>query len=250
MKRAIAIILLVLTADQWLKVWVKLNMLYGSEIPLIGDWCRLRFIENPGMAFGLAWGGETGKLLLTLFRIVAVIGIAWYLRKLVLQKRHRGLIACMALIFAGAMGNIIDSAFYGLIWDKGTVLDPLSGAPVEYIGAAALSTPGYASFLHGSVVDMFYFPIIQDARWPDWVPWLGGRYFTFFSAIFNIADASITIGVACLILFQKRFYAVPKDGFPFATTAPAGPADEVNTSAATEAANGTATDQAVDPAQR
>ena len=246
MKRAIAIILLVLTADQWLKVWVKLNMSYGSEIQLIGDWCRLRFIENPGMAFGLAWGGETGKLLLTLFRIVAVLGIAWYLRKLVRGQRHPGLILCMALIFAGAMGNIIDSAFYGLLWDKGTVLDPISGSPVEYIGAATLSTPGYASFLHGSVVDMFYFPIIQDARWPEWLPLIGGRSFTFFSAIFNIADASITLGVACLILFQKRFYSVHEGQYPFATMAPAKPAPQEAMNPSVGSANGPVGDQASD----
>ncbi|MBP6573759.1 MAG: lipoprotein signal peptidase [Flavobacteriales bacterium] len=249
MKRAIIIILLVLTADQWLKFWVKLNMSYGEVIPLIGDWCKLRFIENPGMAFGLAWGGETGKLLLTLFRIVAVIGIAWYLNKLVSQKRHRGLIACMALIFAGAMGNIIDSAFYGLIWNMGTVLSPTGGGSIEYVGMAQLTYSGYASFLHGSVVDMFYFPLIEDARYPDWFPFVGGRSFTFFSAIFNIADASITVGVACLIFFQKRFYAVPEGQFPYATTAPARPASEETPRTSMDSAGGVV-DQSVDPAQR
>lgn len=202
MKRALAVILTILVADQWLKVWVKLTMGYGSEMPLIGDWCKLRFIENYGMAFGLSWGGDTGKLFLTLFRIVAVIGIAWYLRVLVREKRHQGLILCMALIFAGALGNIIDSAFYGLIWDMGTTLNN----PQGYHGVAQLSTHGYAPFLRGSVVDMFYFPIIENARWPEWVPFVGGTTFTFFSAIFNIADASISVGVICLILFQRRFY--------------------------------------------
>lgn len=205
MKRALAVIFTILVADQWLKVWVKLTMSYGTEMALIGDWCKLRFIENPGMAFGLAWGGETGKLLLTLFRIVAVIGIAWYLRTLVREQRHKGLILCMALIFAGAMGNIIDSTFYGLIWNEGATLMP-SGDVKEYRGVAQLSTEGYAPFLHGSVVDMFYFPIIENAQWPAWVPFVGSKTFTFFSAIFNIADAAISVGVICLILFQRRFY--------------------------------------------
>ena len=160
------------------------------------NWFRLYFIENEGMAWGWKFGGEWGKMILTLFRLVAVIFGTWYLGRVVKQGYHRGFIICAALIYAGALGNLIDSMFYGMIFshsDYSTV-------------ATMFPSKGYAGFLHGRVVDMLYFPIIEDKTLPDWVPFWGGEKFTFFSPIFNIADASISIGVITLLLFQKRIF--------------------------------------------
>ena len=193
MKRALAIILLVLVADQVLKVWVKLTFFYDSAIPLFGDWAYLHFIENRGMAFGMEFGGEWGKLLLSLFRIIAVAGIGYALVRMT-RTGARGIqIASVALIFSGALGNIIDSTFYGLIFSASSpfqkaVLFPADG--------------GYAPFLHGAVVDMFYFPL-WEGRFPEWLPVWGGEHFLFFRPVFNIADAAITSGVVLFILVQR-----------------------------------------------
>lgn len=192
----------VLLLDQVSKVIVKTTMTLGQSIPVFGDWFILHFTENYGMAFGLEFSGEYGKLILSLFRIVAVIFIGWYIARLIKQNAHTGLIACVSLIMAGAIGNIIDSSFYGLIFSE------------SYFNKAAVFMPeggGYGSFLHGKVVDMLYFPVIQG-YFPEWVPWLGGDHFIFFRPVFNLADTSITIGVFVLILFQKRFFRkVPPD---------------------------------------
>lgn len=157
------------------------------------------------MAFGLEFGGETGKLILSLFRVAAAVGIAWYIRKLVKEKQHQGLIFAVALIFAGAVGNIIDSAFYGLIFDKGSVWN--GHFYEQYLGLAELTSfgNGYASLFQGNVVDMLYFPLIEG-HFPSWFPFWGGQEFTFFRPVFNIADASITMGVVYIILNQKRFF--------------------------------------------
>ena len=167
------------------------------------DWARLYFIENEGMAWGWKWGGEWGKMLLTLFRLAAVIFGSWYLVRIVKQEYSKGFIICAALIYAGALGNLIDSMFYGLIFE----------ASVPGVTAAAKIFPahGYASFLHGKVVDMLYFPIIRDAHFPKWVPVWGGEDFEFFRPIFNLADAAISTGVITLLLFQKRFIKHPAD---------------------------------------
>jgi signal peptidase II len=190
----------VLFLDQALKIWIKTNMYLGEEFTVLGNWFRIHFTENNGMAFGLELGGSAGKLFLSVFRILAVIGIGWYLVYLVRHKAHGGLIACFSLIFAGAIGNIIDSAFYGMIFNdsmhqKATLFPPEGG---------------YAGFLHGRVVDMFYFPLI-DTRLPDWLPVWGGDDFQFFRPVFNIADSSITVGVIFLIIFQKRFYPAKEE---------------------------------------
>ena len=193
MKRALAIILLVLVADQVLKVWVKLTFFYDSAIPLFGDWAYLHFIENRGMAFGMEFGGEWGKLLLSLFRIIAVAGIGYALVRMT-RTGARGIqIASVALIFSGALGNIIDSTFYGLIFSASSPFEKAILFPAE---------GGYASFLHGAVVDMFYFPL-WEGRLPEWLPVWGGEHFLFFRPVFNIADAAITSGVVLFILVQR-----------------------------------------------
>jgi signal peptidase II len=197
LKKAALIVILVLIADQVLKIWIKTHMTIGQEIPVLGNWFILHFTENEGMAFGMTFGGRTGKLLLSIFRIIAVIFIGYYIYRLRQKSPHPGLIVSFALIMAGALGNIIDSAFYGLIFNMSS-----------YHTVATLFPPdgGYNSFLHGKVVDMLYFPVI-DTVMPAWVPIWGGETFQFFRPVFNIADSSITTGVFLLLIFQKKFFA-------------------------------------------
>ena len=154
------------------------------------------FNENPRAAFGMQLGGTWGKLLLSLIRIAAIVLIAWYLHRLVKKSAPTGVLVGGALILAGAIGNMIDSAFYGLIFSEST---PYAAATLFPEGG------GYAPFLHGKVVDMLYFPII-NSTWPDWMPLIGGREFTFFSPVFNIADSYITVAVFYIILFQRKFF--------------------------------------------
>ena len=156
-------------------------------------WAQLYFIENEGMAWGWKWGGEWGKMLLTLFRLAAVIFGTWYIGRIVKQQYSRGFIICASLIYAGALGNLIDSMFYGMIFESSE-----NGNVAEMF-----NWNGYAGFLHGHVVDMLYFPMIEST-YPSWMPFVGGDRFEFFSPIFNIADASISIGVITLLIFQKR----------------------------------------------
>jgi len=198
------LIVLILLADQGLKLWIKTNYPTGEVLRVFGsNWFRLHFIENSGMAWGWQFGNDTGKMILTLFRLIAVIGGTWYLRKLIKEQYSNGFLICAALIYAGAAGNLIDSMFYGMIFDKGLHYSPIMNDYVGYVGVAEVSGNGYSSFLHGSVVDMLYFPIF-NGTFPDWLPLVGGEPFEFFSPIFNIADASISIGVIVLLLFQKR----------------------------------------------
>ena len=170
-------------------------MSLGEEIILIHNWARLHFIQNDGMAFGLELGGKAGKLVLSLFRIAAVIFLGFLLRSFIRQKATNGLLISFSLILAGAMGNILDSAFYGLIFN-----DPLHGV-------ATLFPPegGYAGFLFGKVVDMFYFPMLNTTL-PEWLPLWGGNDFQFFRPVFNLADSYITVGVACILLFYRKYF--------------------------------------------
>ena len=190
------IVVLVLLADQILKIWIKTTMAIGDEFPVIGKWFYIHFVENNGMAFGFEFGGEYGKMFLSLFRVVAVIWIGYYILKLAKKDIPMGFIACTALIFAGAIGNIIDSAFYGLIFS-------------DSYGQVATLFPeggGYATFLHGRVVDMFYFPLISGI-YPDWLPFIGGSDFQFFRPVFNIADSSISVGIFSIILFYRKEFS-------------------------------------------
>lgn len=190
------IILLVLAADQLLKVWIKTNMYLGQEFWVFGKkWFRIHFTENEGMAFGLTLGGDYGKIALSLFRIIAVLFIGIYLFHLLKKNTPKGLVASIALIFAGAMGNIIDSVFYGVFFSDSSIKE----ATLFPDGG------GYSSWFHGRVVDMLYFPFYQGYL-PSWIPFWGDTYFIFFRPVFNIADVAITVGVFMIILFQKRYF--------------------------------------------
>ena len=195
-KKSALIVILILIVDQVSKIIIKTNMLLYEDIHVLGDWFLIKFIENDGMAFGLDLPGDNGKVILTIFRLIAAIAIIFYIRYLIKHKEHTGLIICVSLVLAGALGNIIDSAFYGMIFTESTQFSTATMFP---------ENGGYASFLHGHVVDMFYFPIIQGT-WPEWVPWKGGDSFEFFRPVFNVADSAISIGVITILIFQKRFF--------------------------------------------
>ncbi|MDD4588947.1 MAG: lipoprotein signal peptidase [Parabacteroides sp.] len=186
---AASIVVLLLILDQALKIWIKTHLMLHESIE-ITPWFYLYFTENPGMAFGIE---VIGKLFLSVFRIIAVIFIGYYLFKLVKQNYSFGFIACISLIFAGAIGNIIDSIFYGVIFNDS----------VGHLATFMPDSGGYAGWLHGKVVDMFYFPLIQTVL-PEWVPFWGGEEFVFFRPIFNLADSSICVGVFLLLIFYRQ----------------------------------------------
>jgi len=177
-------------------------MEYGEEFRILGlDWALIHFVENNGMAFGLSLGGEYGKLVLSIFRIIAVGFLVYYLNFLLNGGAKRGILISFSLILAGAIGNIIDSAVYGMIFSESTY----HGGLAEIFPEAG----GYSSFLHGKVVDMFYFPIINGFL-PDWLPLWGGKHILFFQPVFNVADASISLGVINMLLFNRTFFANQK----------------------------------------
>lgn len=188
----LVIICFVLLIDQAVKLYIKTNFYLGEEVHVLGDWFRIHFTENYGMAFGLEFGGKSGKILLTVFRIIAVGFIGWYIMDLNKKEAHKWYIASWALILAGALGNILDSVFYGVAF-------------------------GYDTWFHGRVVDMFYFPIIQTTipeNWPFWA----GEDFEFFRPVFNVADASISIGFVIILLGQRKFFKTEKTADPVPTT--------------------------------
>jgi signal peptidase II len=203
------LITLVLVVDQWSKFYIKTHFEYNEDVLMFGQsWARLHFVENEGMAFGITFDWAYGKLLLSLFRILMVAGLFWYLRELLRTNAPTGYLVSIALITAGAVGNIIDSAFYGLIFTE----SPYHGGLAQLVPLGQ----GYAPFLHGKVVDMFYFPMTY-INVPAWVP-----------GIFNVADAAISVGVFSILLFQRRFFRESLlDDNP--------PAPQAQTSVATEA---------------
>ncbi len=180
------IALAVILIDQTSKLLVYNYMYLHEEVNVIGEWFKLHYLLNPGMAFGLRWNNEFGKFALTIFRIGAMIGIGYYLYQMTLKKAHPGFLVSLALILGGAVGNVIDSTFYGVV-----------------LGNQLMES--YTPWFHGQVIDMLFFPIF-DFTWPQWMPMVGGEYFLFFSPVFNIADSSIFIGVATILIFQKRFF--------------------------------------------
>ncbi|MDE5611188.1 MAG: lipoprotein signal peptidase [Odoribacter sp.] len=194
-------IIALLVLDQAVKMWIKTHMMLGEEFSVFGNWFKILFVENNGMAFGMELGdGRWGKTVLSLFRIAAVGAIGWYILKLVREKAPLGVVFSFALIFCGAIGNIFDSLFYGLIFDD------------SHYQVASLFPDGggYSSFLHGRVVDMLYFPLVQGT-FPSWVPGWGGQEFIFFRPVFNLADSYITIGVLMLLLFHRNFFKDKKE---------------------------------------
>lgn len=192
------LVLFVLSLDQYLKFWVKMHMFIGSssEIVVFKNWFILHFTENNGMAFGIGLGGELGKYLLTLFRILAVGAITWYIISLKRKNASFGFIMVLSLILAGAIGNILDSTFYGVIFSQST---PFSKALLMP------ETGGYSAWFQGKVVDMLYFPLIET-YWPHWVPVIGGNSFVFFRPVFNLADSAISIGVFSILLFYRKHF--------------------------------------------
>jgi signal peptidase II len=199
-RTVILFILLILIIDQALKFYIKTHFYLGQEVKVLGmNWFRLHFVENEGMAWGWKWGGAIGKIALTLFRLAAVIAGVFIIKGFIKKKYHPGFILCSALIFAGALGNLIDSLFYGLLFNDS---DPY----IQNVAQLLPKAGGYAGFLHGKVVDMLYFPIISNAHYPAWFPFWNGEEFEFFRPVFNIADASISIGVIAILIFQNRFF--------------------------------------------
>ena len=195
-KHVALLVVLLLLLDQVIKILVKTHMTIDESIPVFGKWFYIRFIENPGAAFGMQLGGNYGKLALSLFRIAAVGALCWFIDRLVKRGTRPGVIAGFALILAGAIGNIIDSALYGLIFSEST-----PWAVAQFLPEGG----GYAGFLHGKVVDMLYFPLFSG-HYPSWLPRVGGEAFTFFSPIFNAADSYITVGIIYLLVFHHKYF--------------------------------------------
>jgi len=199
---AVGIVIFVLLIDQILKFWIKTTYPLGGGFDILGlDWAKIHFVENEGMAFGMELGGNYGKLILSIFRIVAVLFIGYYLYTLIKTKTSWGLIASIALVLAGAMGNIIDSVFYGVIFSESSFAQIAQYMPAD---------GGYTTILHGHVVDMFYFPMAQGS-YPDWMPLIGGKFYLFFRPVFNVADAAISVGVISILIFQRSIFVTPAD---------------------------------------
>lgn len=188
----VGLMALLLIIDQVVKIWVKTTFPIGGDVRLIGEWCRLHFVENEGIAFGISLGQSAGKVFLTLFRIVASGVIAFILARQIKKDASWVLLISISLILVGAVGNVVDSCFYGLVFSQSTF---------DQVATMFPDGGGYAGFLFGRVVDMFYFPLFEWT-WPAWVPGVGGQHAEFFNAIFNVADSCVTVGVVLLIIDQ------------------------------------------------
>lgn len=198
LKKAFAIVFLILLIDQCVKVYIKTHFHLGESIQVFGlDWFQIYFVENDGAAWGAKLPGDYGKIALSLFRLIIAPLIGYWLIKSVKENAPKLLVISIALILAGAVGNIIDSLIYGVIFDASTTSQVASFMP---------EAGGYEKPLYGKVVDMLYFPFIKNATWPEWMPWIGGKTFTFFNAIFNIADMAISTGVGILLVFNKKVF--------------------------------------------
>lgn len=196
-KKKIALLIVALLAvDQIVKIWIKTHFALDESVTVFPNWFFIRFIENPGAAFGFELGGSYGKLTLSIFRLVAIGALGYYIHHLLRKKAPTGVLVGFSLIFAGALGNVIDSAFYGLLFSESTFTAPATFLP---------EGGGYVGFLHGKVVDMLFFPLFRGT-YPSWIPGIGGESFLFFSPIFNLADSYITIGVLYMLLFQRKFF--------------------------------------------
>lgn len=208
MKKIIAITVLILLLDQFSKIYVKTHFYLGESVNVFGlSWFKLTFVENPGMAYGLHFGGLWGKYTLIILRIVLAIGMVMLFKKWLREGASNYLIIPMAMIFAGAIGNVFDGIFYGVIFDSGTFYDTASGRWIDYSGISKLTAfgHGYSDLMKGCVVDMLHFPLV-DTTWPDWVPIFGGKRVEFFKYIFNIADSSITLGALFLYFFRRKAF--------------------------------------------
>jgi len=194
LKKAGLLIVIILVIDQVTKFYIKTHFMLGEQI-VVFDWFRILFVENEGMAWGAEIPGEHGKLILTLFRLAAIVGIGYWLWDAVRKHSHKLMILCITLIFAGAMGNIIDSVFYGIIFNDS------HGQVASFLPAAG----GYGTLFHGKVVDMLYFPLWKGYL-PQWIPFWGGEYFTFFEPVFNIADTAISLGFIMMLVFNKKVF--------------------------------------------
>ncbi len=199
-KKLILIAAILIIIDQVTKVLVKTNMHLGESFSVLGSWFQILFVENPGMAFGMSFGGAFGKVMLTIIRIILVVFLFYYIRKLLKKETPIGVLVGLTLILVGALGNIIDCLFYGVIFGESTYMSVAEAFPLG---------GGYAPFFMGKVVDMLYFPII-DTTLPTWMPFRGGERFIFFSPVFNIADSCITCGALYLLLFKWRFFSDKK----------------------------------------
>ncbi len=195
-KKLIIILAILLVADQVVKILVKTNMMIGESIHVFGDWFQILFIENEGAAFGFKLGGQWGKLILSLFRVGLIALVIYYIGHLRRKKAPKGVLIGFTMILGGAIGNMIDSAFYGLIFSESTY---------NTVATVFPEGGGYAPLMFGKVVDMLYFPII-NSTWPSWMPWVGGQDFTFFSPVFNIADSYITIAVVYLLIWHSKYF--------------------------------------------
>jgi signal peptidase II len=195
-QKAIGLFLLIIVVDQVVKLWIKSHMWLGQEFHVFGSWFIIHFTENNGMAYGIELGGIIGKVMLTLFRLIAVSVIGWYILSLIKKGTNTGVIMGFTAIMAGAFGNIIDSLVYGVLFSESS-----------WMHVATFLPPGggYAPVLFGKVVDMLYFPVI-DTTLPSWIPVWGGEQFLFFQPVFNIADSAITIGVAYMLMFERNFF--------------------------------------------